>query len=569
LTPFVIGRSFLEVRRMRPSSSSAITFSFLIASLVAPTGSSAEKASEPAAPATGPKSPVLVQTSAAGDRLEPMPAPTFVAGPAQGVVVSVDPKRTRQTIEGIGGSLTESSAHVLAYLPAPRKDEILDAFFGPKGADFTITRIPVGASDFSPFGHYSYADTPGDTALEKFTIAPDKQGFVGTEQPGYDLLPLIKDALARQPALKIVASPWTAPAWMKDNNSWHEPGKRGGALKREHYPTFARYMVKYLQAYQAEGVKVWGITPENEPLGNGGQWESMELSATELRDYIGGHLGPALASGGFGDVKILSYDQNRDDNAIRYADAVLGDPVAAAYVWGTALHWYSATSDVRATVIDKIHERHPAKAIMHTEGCIDAIGAKTNNSAKGVFLGWRNDAWWWNEGATDWGYDWAPPGEKPRHPPYAPVHRYARDLIEGFNHWFTGWIDWNIVLDERGGPNHVSNFAGAPVMVDVAREDVYFTPIYFVMSHFSRYLRPGDRIVEVTTSAPGLGPDDFHATAALSQDGTHVTVIAFNKTAKELRYSIQLGAKHAEIGIPANALQTIRIDLGVSGLPGR
>ncbi len=548
---------------MRPASRVALALPLLAALAGVPASAEERAAPQPVA-TTGLRLTELRQTSAAGDKLEPLPAPSFVAGLAEGVVVSVDPKRTRQTIEGIGGSLTESSAHVLARLPVREKDEILDAFFGPKGADFTITRVPVGASDFSPVGHYSYADLPGDTALAKFTIAPDKEGFPGAMQPGYDLLPLIQDALARQPALKIVASPWTAPAWMKDNNSWHEPGKRGGALKREHYPTFARYMVAYLQAYRTEGVAIWAITPENEPLGNGGQWESMELSATDLRDYIAGHLGPALAKAGLGDVKILSYDQNRDDNAIAYADAVLGDPVAAPYVWGTALHWYQSTSDVRIPVIEKIAERYPTKALMHTEGCIDAIGARTNLSQEGAFLGWRNDAWWWNEGAIDWGFDWAPPEQKKDHPPYAPVDRYARDLIEGLNHWFTGWIDWNIVLDERGGPNHVGNFAGAPVMVEVAQRRVYFTPLYHVISHFSRYLRPGDRIVEVATNAPGLGSDDFHATAALSQDGRQVTVVAFNKAAKELRYSVQIGAEHAEIGIPAHALQTMRIELGAA-----
>lgn len=545
---------------MRPTSSLPLVFSVLVWSAGAP-GFAEEQAQPQPAGKKSPRLLELVQTSAAGDRLRSLPTPEFVAGPAAGVVVQVDPARTRQTIEGVGGSLTESSAYVLALLPAAKKDEILDAFFGPKGADFTITRVPVGASDFSPVGHYSYADVPDDTALAHFTIAPDKEGFPGAVQSGYDLLPLIHDALARRPGLKIVASPWTAPAWMKDNQAWHQPGQRGGALEREHYPTFARYMVKYLQAYRAEGVTIWGITPENEPLGNGGQWESMELSAPELRDYIGRHLGPALTQAGLEEVRILSYDQNRDENALLYADAVLGDAVAAPYVWGTALHWYQSTNDVGIPVIEKIRERYPTKVIMHTEGCIDVISAKANLSKEGAFLGWLNDAWWWNEGAVDWGYDWAPPEKKADHPPYAPVHRYARDLVEGFNHGFVGWIDWNIVLDQRGGPNHVGNFAGAPVMVEVAQPRVYFTPIYYVMSHFSRYLRPGDRIVELTQSAPGLGPDDFHVTAALDGDGTRITVVAFNKTAREIGYSIQLGAEHAAIAIPANALQTVRIEL--------
>jgi len=543
---------------VRPASCIAFP---LVASLAGVPCSAAEQARPRPVAAKGPTVTELVQTSAGGDKLKTLPVPAFVAGPAAGVVVRIDPRRTRQTIEGIGGSLTESSAFVLAQLPASRKDEILDAFFGPKGADFTITRVPMGATDFSPVGHYSYADVPGDTALETFTIAPDREGFAGAAQAGYDVLPLIKDALARRPALKIVASPWTAPPWMKDNKAWHQPNNRGGALEREHYSTFARYTVKYLQAYQAEGVAIWGITPLNEPLGNGGQWESMELSAPELRDYIRDFLGPALAQSRLAGVKILSYDQNRDDNAVRYADAVLGDPVAASYVWGTALHWYQSSNDVGIPVIEGIHARYPSKVLLHTEGCIDVITGKTNQSQEGRFLGWRNDAWWWTQDATDWGYDWAPPEQKPDHPLYAPVHRYARDLIEGFNHWFSGWIDWNIVLDERGGPNHVGNFAGAPAMVDVAGGNAYFTPIYYVMSHFSRYLRPGDRIVEATTSAPGLAPDDFHATAALGRDGAHVTVVAFSKAAKELRYGIELGAIHAEVVIPSNALQTIRIAL--------
>jgi glucosylceramidase len=537
-------------------SASPIAFPLLLALAGAPGWAAATKS---------PKVIELVQTSAAGDKLRSLPAPAFVAGRAAGVVVRVEPQRTRQTIEGIGGSLTESSAYVLAQLPAARKDEILDAFFGPKGADFTISRVPIGASDFSPVGHYSYADVPGDRELERFTIAPDKEGFAGATQPDYDLLPLIKDALARRATLEIVASPWTAPAWMKDNKAWHQPNDRGGALEREHYPTFARYVVKYLQAYRAEGVAIWGITPLNEPLGNGGQWESMELSATELRDYIGEYLGPALAQAGLAQIRILSYDQNRDASAARYADAVLGDPKAARYVWGTALHWYQSTNDVGVPVIEKIHERYPTKAILHTEGCIDSIAGKANRAQDGSFLGWRNDAWWWTQGATDWGYDWAPPEQKGDHPLYAPAHRYARDLIEGLNHRLSGWIDWNIVLDQRGGPNHVGNFAGAPAMVDIASGDVYFTPLYHVMSHFSRYLRPGDRVVQVTTEAPGLGADDFHATAALSQDGRHLVVVAFNKAAQGLRYSIQLGTRRAEIAIPANALQTIRIELPLSG----
>ena len=502
----------------------------------------------------------FVQTSASGDRFRVMPPARFKKGrPGRGVVVAVHPSQPRQTLEGIGGAMTESSAFVLAQLPKARRDELLDRFFGPAGANFTMARVPIGACDFSVEGKFSYDDTRGDMVLEHFSIAPDQRGFRDAKDPAYALLPLIKDALARQPKLRIVASPWTAPAWMKDNQDWYGQG-RGGSLLPEHHDTFARYMVKYLQAYRSEGVKIWGVTPVNEPLGNGGQWESMEFTGQTMRDYIGGHLGPQLAAHGFAGVKVIQFDHNRDANAIRFAETLLGDPAASAYVWGTGLHWYSTTSSANATIMEQLHEHFPAKAILHTEGCVDGIGTE-DSSPKGAFLGWKNDAWWWAEGATDWGYYWAPAEEKAAHPKYAPVHRYARDLVEGLNHWFVGWIDWNIVLDKRGGPNHVNNFCGAPIMVDTGTGECHVTPLYCVMAHFSRYLRPGDRIVKVETSAPGIPAGDFLATAAVSQSRKDLVVIAFNRSAKTVSYSIQVGGSSAPVTIPGNSIQTLRFKL--------
>lgn len=506
----------------------------------------------------------FIQTSAEGDRLKPMPPVHFQRAKAKGcVTVTVNPAIRRQTLEGIGGALTEASAYVLAHLPKGKRGEVLDRFYGPKGARFTMARTHIGACDFSVVGKYSYADVPGDVGLQHFSIAPDQRGFPGTKEPTYALLPLIKDALARNPHLKIVASPWSAPAWMKDNQDWYGQGK-GGSLLPEHYDTFARYLVRYLQAYRAEGVKVWAITPENEPLGNGGQWESMEFTANALRDFIGKHLGPQLHKQALADVKIIQFDHNRDANAMAFTEAVLGDPAAAAFTWGTGLHWYSATANVHTELLDRLHQRFPAKAILHTEGCIDGIGTK-DSSPHGAFLGWQNDAWWWSASATDWGYYWAPPEEKPAHPKYVPVHRYARDLVEGLNHWFVGWIDWNLVLDRNGGPNHVNNLCAAPLMVDTATGEVYLTPLYDVMTHFSRFLQPGDRIIQVSTATPGLGADAFRATAAVSHDGKHLVVIAFNPSKKPIDYAIQVGDRQAPVSIPANAIQSMRFPMGRVG----
>jgi glucosylceramidase len=531
----------------------------LAAFLTAAIAAEAQTAAEPAL--IGPDRANFVQTSAAGDHFRAMPDAKFVAGSGSGVVVSVDTAARLQTVEGIGSALTESSAYVVAHLPPAGRARVLDLCFGPAGADFTMSRTHIGACDFCVKGHYSYDDTPGDTALAHFTIAPDLTYFDDVPGPGYALLPFIKDALARQPALKIVSSPWTAPAWMKDNKAWHQPGIKGGRLLPEYYATFGRYVAKYLEAYRAAGVPVWAVTPENEPLGNNGQWESMEFSAAEMRDYIKLGLGPALRDAGLSGVHILNYDQNRDDNAMAFTSAVLGDPAAAQFVWGTALHWYSTTNSARTDVIDQVRAASPGKPVLHTEGCVDALNLP-QNTQDGRFLGWKNDSWWWSDDAADWGFKWASPAEKPDHPIYAPVHRYARDIIDGLNHGFVGWIDWNVVLDKHGGPNHVGNLAAAPVMVDTDNGEVYLTPVYYTLAHFSRYIRPGDSIVRATTTAPGLGDDDFRATAALSPDGRTLAVVAFNRSSHAVTYALEIGQRHAQIEIPANALQSLRIDLG-------
>lgn len=501
----------------------------------------------------------FVQSSAAGDRMRALPAPHAKRGRApERVTLRVDLARMRQEVFGIGSSLTEASAYVLAQLPRATRDSVLSGLFGPTGADYTMTRTHVGACDFTVRGNWSFDDVPGDTALAHFSLAPDTQGFPGARDTTYALRSLQRDALARRPGLRIVASPWSAPAWMKDNGQFYVQGKGGGHLLPQYRETFARYMAKYVTASAAAGVPIWAVTPENEPCGVGGQWESMEMSPEELRDYIGQHLGPALAPMG---VKILQYDQNRGADAVRYTRAALGDATCAPYVWGTAVHWYETTNSASTPTLDAVHAIAPDKPVLHTEGCIDALGAKTN-SPDGRFLGWKNDAWWWSAQATDWGWDWASPADKPLHPRYAPVHRYARDMIDGMNHWLGGWIDWNAVLDSRGGPNHVNNMCGAPLMVDTAAGNVYVTPVYDALAHFSRYIRPGDHVLESRLSAPGLAPDDFRALAVLDANREHLVVVALNTSASPIAWAIQAGGRHVSVTIPANALQTLRLPAG-------
>lgn len=522
-------------------------------------------------------------TNEAGDRFARMPNVRFGPGTGPSVRVVVDPDRRRQAVWGIGTSFTEASAYVLAHLQPEARRAVMERIWGASGANFAMARTPIGSTDFSVVGKQTYAPDP-TARLQDFSVAIDRDGFSQAEHPGviderYDLLPMIQEALAIKraqpdPALRIVASAWTAPPWMKDIEDWYHPGASdngwqgtGGRLKPEHRATYAAYLVKYLDAYAARGVPIWALTPVNEPVGNNGQWESMHFTPEEERDFIARHLGPALRASAHPDTRILIYDQNRD-HLEHWAEVILSDPEAARYVFGTAVHWYSSTVDVYGDVLDRVHDGFPGFEIIHTEGTIDDLGKP---APPGVLdpvrfreEGWfDDDAFWWNENATDWAYTatWAPNPED--HPIYTPVHRYARDIIEGLNHWMTGWIDWNIVLDAQGGPNHVGNFCGAPIMVDLATGYVYYTPIYAVLAQLSRTIRPGDRVVAVDTKKGGLGEDDLHATAVVSPDGL-LSVQLLNTTKQAIRYGLEIRGAVAELEIPANAVQTVRVPVAAS-----
>jgi glucosylceramidase len=251
------------------------------------------------------------------------------------------------------------------------------------------------------------------------------------------------------------------------------------------------------------------------------------------------------------DAKILVYDQNRD-HLEEWVYVILGDPAAAKYAWGTAEHWYSSTVDWYPEALNAVHERYPDKAILHTEGTIDADVPV-----------WQDDDWYWRREATDWGYDWAPEEDKPLHPKYAPTFRYARDIIGGLNSWLVGWIDWNMVLDTRGGPNHAENWCIAPVIARPETDEVYYTPLYYVLAQFSRYIRPGAVRIGLTWSGGSPwtpdSPEGLMATAFRNPDG-RIAVALLNQSDSEVEYAVTLGGRRIETSIAASAVQTLILD---------
>ena len=465
----------------------------------------------------------VYETSASGNKL------TMISEFSVGDTISsikLLPDEKFQTITGFGGSFTEASAYLLKKLSKKNRDTILEAYFGERGAQYSLTRTHMNSCDFS-LSNYSYAPVAGDKELKNFSIDEDRD----------DLIPMIKGAMAvSKDGFKILASPWTAPPWMKDNNDW-----RGGKLLSEYNDSWALFFSKYVDAYKAEGIDIWGFTVENEPLGNDKNWESMHYTPDEMTNFVQNYLGPKLEADGKGDLKILGYDQNRE-HLKEWVDSQYKNDDTSKYFDGTAIHWYASTYEVFPEALQYAHNKAPKKHLIQSEACVDAEVPK-----------WNDDKWYWSKEATDWGWDWAPEQDKHLHPKYAPVNRYARDIIGCLNNWVDGWIDWNMVLDTQGGPNWFKNWCVAPVIVDPEKDEVYFTPIYYTLTHFSKYIRPGAVRIGLENT-----DDDLMVTAAQNPDGS-IAVVIFNEGSKIKNIHLSLDGKAIDIDISEQAIQTIVI----------
>ncbi|WP_425562797.1 glycoside hydrolase family 30 protein [Litoribaculum gwangyangense] len=470
----------------------------------------------------------VYETSASGNKLTRLKE--FKSNDST-TVIKLNPNQTFQTITGFGGAFTESSAYLLNKLSTENRKKIIDAYFSKDGANYSLTRTHMNSCDFS-LSNYSYAPIEGDKELEHFNIQEDKA----------DLIPFIKEALAASTdGFKIFGSPWTAPPWMKDNNKWV-----GGKLLPEYYDTWALFFSKYADAYKAEGIDIWGFTVENEPLGNGNNWESMHYTPDEMTHFVQNYLGPKLEADGKGNLKILGYDQNRE-HLKEWVDSQFKNEETSKYFDGTAIHWYASTYDYFPEELQYAHDKAPSKLLIQSEACVDAEVPV-----------WKDDAWYWKKEATDWGWDWAPEEDKHLHPKYAPVNRYARDIIGCLNNWVDGWVDWNMVLDKQGGPNWFKNWCIAPVIVDPDKDEVYFTPLYFTMAHFSKFIRPNAKVIGVENSDKNL-----MVTAAENPDGS-IAVVVFNEMETPSGIQLTLNDQSVEFTIDAKAIQTIVIPKNIN-----
>jgi glucosylceramidase len=417
--------------------------------------------------------------------------------PAELPAVLVHPSARFQTIEGFGGAFTEAAATVLDRMSPENRQRILTAYFDREdGHGYSLCRTHINSCDFS-LGNYAYTEVAGDVELKHFSIARDRRA----------LLPMILEAQRTAGAnLKILASPWSPPGWMKTTGQMNH----GGKLKPECRAAWARYFVRYIREYEREGVSTWAVTVQNEPAATM-VWDSCVYSAEEEKDFVRDHLGPAFEQAGLGHVKILIWDHNRDLLVERVWPA-FDDPAASRYIWGAAFHWYGPDCFEN---VQRVHDAWPDKKLLFTEGCQEG----------GPHIGS------WDLG-----------------------ERYARSIINDLNRWTVGWIDWNMLLDETGGPNHVGNFCSAPILADTKNDRLIFQSSYYYLGHFSRFITPGAVRVACVS--------ELEATAFLNPDSS-VAVIVLNRTDKARKFRLQLGNQSAAVEIPAHAISTfLTLDAG-------
>ncbi|XP_018012610.1 lysosomal acid glucosylceramidase [Hyalella azteca] len=428
-----------------------------------------------------------------------------------GVIINVDLSVRYQTMIGFGGAFTDSTGINVAKLSAETQESLLRSYFAPEGIRYSLCRVPIAGSDFST-RPYSYDDVPGDVNLDNFALAEEDYLYK---------LPFMKRALelvSGTSDLKFFGSPWAPPAWMKTNGM----ANGSGSLLPEMWGPYSNYFVKFISAYQNEGVPIWGVTTQNEPMTGfyDWPWNTCAWTAEDQRDWIKTNLGPAFVNAGYDDVKIMVLDHNREFLP-DYPAAILTDPETYKYVDGIAVHWYSDNNDYPDR-LTSTHDLFPDKFLLYTESC---NGLAKDGNGNNQFGSWQH--------AQD----------------------YVVNILDDVTHYSTGWVDWNMVLDMQGGPSWVSNFVDSPIIVNAAEDTFYKQPMFYAMGHFSRFVLPGDVAVRRWIS----DESKIRVATFLQSDNT-VVVVLINMAEENVSISLQPNPAvdmYANMEIPPKSLHTL------------
>jgi len=426
---------------------------------------------------------------------------TFAPGAPTGspaFTIAVDNGLTYQQMDGVGASLTDSAGWVLwNKVPTSQRDALMQSLFDPNyGIGIGILRQPMGASDFSASGDYSYDDVPAgqsDPNLAQFSIAHDQTY----------LIPLLQQALSINPSLRVHALPWSPPAWMKTSGSMN-----GGNIATADFPSLAQYFTRFIDAYQGQGIPIYAISMQNEPLNNTGAYPSSYVDSSDEADFIGSNLGPALAGAGLGGVKIFGYEHNWDQPD--YPEALLADSTAYGYLAGSSFHCYAG--DVSAQ--SQVEQAYPAKDIWFTE-CTGTVGSSFAGD-----LAWN-----------------------------------AENLLIGATrNWARGVDLWNIALDQNSGPQNGGCTACRGV---VTVDDSVSPPVitrnveYYVLGHLGKFVQPGAYRIDSNTYGSGSLED----VAFQNPDGS-VVLLVLNAASGSSTFAVTWNGASFSDTLPAGAVAT-------------
>ncbi|XP_066590682.1 lysosomal acid glucosylceramidase-like isoform X2 [Prorops nasuta] len=426
-------------------------------------------------------------SSKAGDRLQYSEG-KISAVQYNGVVIQIDRKIMYQTIEGFGGAFTDATGINLKKLSKKTQNILMDQYFAPTGSRYNLGRIPIGGCDFSIRG-YTYDDIEGDTSLLHFALAEEDYKFK---------IPFIQKALLINKDLKLFAAAWTAPPWMKTNDNFYG----FGFLKEEYYQTFANYLLKFLEEYCKNGINLWAISTGNEPSNSFipvTNISTMAWMPHNVGKWVVENLGPTLASSKFNATLILALDDQRF-MLPWYINLLFENTKAMNYIDGIAIHFYY-DKIISPKAMERTHNKYPNKFLIITEAC---AGDKPWNKPK-VALGS------WDRGEL-----------------------FFLDILQNINYWATGWVDWNLVLDQQGGPNWIQNYVDASIIINPENDEFYKQPMYYAIKHYSRFIDRGSKRIKI--NGPIISYIKY--TAFLTTDNK-VVVILYNQNNKNQSVTIK------------------------------
>lgn len=413
-------------------------------------------------------------------------------------LINLYPEVQYQTIQGFGGAFTDASGYVFAKMPEELQRKLAHDYFSPEGNAYTLGRTSVDSCDFSA-GIYCSDNTPDDFELKDFDPARSEKY----------VLPLVK--MAQEEAgrpIGMMLTPWSPPEWMKTNHS----RLHGGELKPEYYSLWAEYICRFIEAYQQAGVDVKMLSSQNEPKAVQ-TWDSCLMNAAQEREFIQHHLYPALKRHHLEDVCLLIWDHNKERVFDRVSET-LNNPEVAEMVGGAAVHWYSGD---HFEALQMTHERFPKLQLVFSEGCVEFSRFGGTHQVRDAEM-------------------------------------YAHDVIGSMNHGLNAFIDWNLLLDGKGGPNHVGNFCSAPAMYDEETGELRYNLSFDYLGHFSHYIRPG--AVRIGMSRFG---EALEALAVRNPDGT-IVVVVLNRRDEDAKFFLRKNGRVVETMQEAHSISTYVMD---------